>query len=134
MGIHSFRNTGDKFSVIPGQGSACDDAAQLFVRILGAIQGNSEAAHTVADQKYGNAGILGNRQIDYNVSVIQQFIKVRVIGALSLGTSVAAVIKAVGADSGLVEQPGKIVVPALVFTQSVDNDGDSPAIHVCLLI
>ena len=89
------------------RGSACDDAAQLFVRILGAIQGNSEAAHTVADQKYGNAGILGNRQIDYNVSVIQQFIKVRVIGALSLGTSVAAVIKAVGADSGLVEQPGK---------------------------
>ncbi|ERI80389.1 hypothetical protein CLOSYM_00365 [[Clostridium] symbiosum ATCC 14940] len=55
----------------------------------------------MADQKYGNAGILGNRQIDYNVSVIQQFIKVRVIGALSLGTSVAAVIKAVGADSGL---------------------------------
>ena len=77
----------------------------------------------MADQKYGNAGILGNRQIDYNVSVIQQFIKVRVIGALSLGTSVAAVIKAVGADSGLVEQPGKIVVPALVFTQSVDNAG-----------
>ena len=127
MGIQPFRNAGDQSAVVPGQGAACDNAAQLFIRIFGSVQGNSKASHAVAEKKYGNVRMFLNGHVYKNIHIVQYFIKIAVIGAFSLGAAMTAVIKAVGADSGGMQLICKIIITSLMLTQSVYDNHGCPA-------
>ena len=130
MYIHSSRHSTDQISVICSQCTAGNDSPELFVRIFGSIQRNGKSSHAVSEKEHRNIRIFFNGHIHHYIGIIQKFIKIRIKSLLTFGSSMSSVIKTVGTDSYFMKLLRKIIVPALMLTETV-NDHDHSLIICC---
>ena len=130
MYIHSSRHSTDQLSVICSQRTAGNDSPELFGRIFGPVQRNGKSSHAVSEKKYRDIRIFFNSHIHHYIGVIQKFIEIRIKSLLSFRASMSSVVKTVGTNSRLMKLLCKIIIPALMLTETV-NDHDHSLIICC---
>ena len=128
LGIQTCGSTGEEADGIADSGAGGNNAPELLAGILGAKQGNGKAAHGMAQQIHRHVGIFSDGHIHNDVGIVQDLVVVVVVGQLALGTAVASMVKAVSAVTGGLEFFDKVVIAALVFAQTMDDDNHCLAV------
>ena len=82
----------------------------------------------MTEEKYRDIRIFFDGKVYEYIGVVEDFVKIAVIGSLALGSAVASVVEAIRADPCLMKVLRKVIITSLVLAKTVNNDARSSGI------